>query len=59
MTITKKKITLSLTAKESEWLWNKLEKIRREYSENKSNPMAQQQAFAAESLQDRIQSEGT
>jgi len=46
----KKKVTITLTAKEAQWLWNQLETLRR------SAP-ASELSFQAKSLQDRLESE--
>jgi hypothetical protein len=59
MKIEKKIITIRLTAGEAEWLYDQLEKIRREHGQGGAAPSALKESFRAASLQDRIQSEGT
>jgi hypothetical protein len=57
MIITKKTVTIKLTAAEAEWLWYKLEGVAQQAKES-GTPSALKDGFKAESLQDRIASEG-
>jgi hypothetical protein len=50
----KKKITVTLTAHEAKWLWDRLQNIHRNADDT---PVQREAAFMAKALQDRLESE--
>lgn len=56
--ITKKTVTVKLTQYEASWLVEQLELIEKENKKEGSGPRELKRAYIAESLVDRLESEG-
>lgn len=56
--ITKKTVTVKLTAFEASWLVDQLEIIEKENKKEGATPRELKRAYIAESLVDRLESEG-